>query len=261
MSKVRRAAVAGLFYPADPDELRTMIVRLLAAADGDGPTPKALVLPHAGYIYSGAIAASGYARLGAARNSIQRVVVLGPAHRIGFRGLAVSTADQFMTPLGNVPVDRAAVEDILTLSQVRTLDEAHAQEHSLEVHLPFLQECLGDFTVVPVVVGEASAEEVDAVLERLWGGAETLIIISSDLSHYHSYDAARQLDRATSRAIEELRTQDIDYEDACGRAPLNGLLLAARKHGLHGKTVDLRNSGDTAGGRERVVGYGAYVFR
>ncbi|MGA7801786.1 MAG: AmmeMemoRadiSam system protein B [Gammaproteobacteria bacterium] len=260
MSTVREPAVAGLFYPADPDELRAMVDGFLAAADASGPAPKALVVPHAGYVYSGPVAASGYARLAGARSTIRRVVLLGPAHRVGFRGLAASSAKQFATPLGSIPVDRAAVEDILSLPQVHSLDEAHAQEHSLEVHLPFLQACLQEFTLVPLVVGDATAQEVDEVLERLWGGPETLVVISSDLSHYHDYDSARRLDTATSRAIEALRPQDIHYEQACGRNPISGLLVAARKHGLHGKTVDLRNSGDTAGGRDQVVGYGAYVF-
>ncbi|MEJ2687489.1 MAG: AmmeMemoRadiSam system protein B [Gammaproteobacteria bacterium] len=260
MSTVREPAVAGLFYPDDPEELRTMVNGLLAAARTEEPAPKALVVPHAGYVYSGPIAASGYARLAGVRSTIRRVVLLGPAHRVGFRGLAATTADFFVTPLGSIPVDRPAVDDILSLPQVHALDEAHAQEHSLEVHLPFLQACLQDFTLVPLVVGDASAEEVDEVLERLWGGPETLIVISSDLSLDHDDETARRLDTATSHAIEALRPEDIHYEQACGRNPVGGLLVAARKHGLHGKTIDLRNSGDTAGGRDQVVGYGAYVF-
>jgi len=260
MSNLRMPAVAGLFYPAEAHALRELIRGYLAQARPDGPPPKALVVPHAGYVYSGPVAASAYARLAPLRDTVNRVVLLGPAHRVGFYGLAASSADAFVTPLGNVPVDREALDRALALPQVRVLDQAHAQEHSLEVHLPFLQECLAQFQVVPLVVGDATAAEVDEVLELLWGGPETLVVISSDLSHYHDYDTARQLDTATSRAIENLRPDDIDYEQACGRVPVTGLLVAARRHALQGRTVDLRSSGDTAGPREQVVGYGAYVF-
>jgi len=261
MSSIRQPAVAGLFYPAAPEELHAMIQGFLAQAAGDGTPPKAIIAPHAGYIYSGPVAASVYARLRPLRGRIQRVVLLGPSHRVGFEGLALSSADFFRTPLGDIPLDASARQQLATLPQVRVMDEAHLMEHSLEVHLPFLQEVLGEFSLVPLVVGEASAEEVDAVLERLWGGPETLVVVSSDLSHYHSYDQAREMDRDTSQAIETLRYRDLGYDDACGRNPVRGLLLAAGRHGLGGHTVDLRNSGDTAGPRDRVVGYGAYLFR
>ena len=261
MSTIRAPAVAGMFYPEDPEELRDMVRGFLREAPADGPPPKAIIAPHAGYVYSGPIAASAYARVAAGRDRIRRVVLLGPAHRVGFRGLAASQADAFATPLGVVPVDTATVARLVAdFPQVRYLDEAHALEHSLEVHLPFLQEVLDEFTLVPLVVGEAGADEVDEVLEALWDGPETLIVISSDLSHYHDYETARRLDARTSRAIEALRPQDIYYENACGRNPVNGLLKAAREHGLRVNTVDLRNSGDTAGPRDQVVGYGAYVF-
>ena len=260
MSGVREPAVAGQFYPADTRELRRMLAGFLAAARTAGGVPKAVIVPHAGYIYSGPVAASAYALLAPARGVITRVVLLGPAHRVGFSGLALSGADHFATPLGRVPVARAAAEQLSGLPQVQVLDAAHAHEHSLEVQLPFLQEVLGDFTVVPLVVGDAEPEEVGAVLERLWGGPETLIVVSSDLSHYHDYATALKLDRETSDAIEQLRPQDIEYDSACGRNPVAGLLHVARKKGLTARTVDLRNSGDTAGARDRVVGYGAYVF-
>lgn len=260
MTTVRQPAVAGMFYPDDPRVLRSMIDEFLRTAKSDGGAPKALIAPHAGYVYSGPIAASAYARLASVRDTVRRVVLLGPSHRVPFHGLAASSASQFLTPLGPVPVDQEAYNQILDLPQVRVLDEAHALEHSLEVHLPFLQEVLHDFAVVPLVVGEASASEVDEVLERLWGGPETLIVVSSDLSHYHDYATARAMDSRTSKAIEALHPQAIDYDQACGRAPMNGLLEAARKHGLRVHTVDLRNSGDTAGPRDQVVGYGAYVF-
>lgn len=261
MHTARTPAVAGMFYPADARELRARVRALLAAAEpAAGPAPKAVIAPHAGYIYSGPVAASIYARLIPARGRIRRVVLLGPAHRVAFDGLALSSATAFATPLGEIPLDTAATAQLFTLPQIRILDEAHRAEHSLEVQLPFLQEVLGDFTLIPLVVGDAAPEEVSEVIEALWGGDETLIVISSDLSHYHDYATARRLDAATSRAIESLRPQDIRYEDACGRNPVNGLLLCARRHGLCARMLDLRNSGDTAGTRDRVVGYGAFAF-
>jgi MEMO1 family protein len=232
----------------------------LSAVAGSGPVPKAIIAPHAGYIYSGPIAASAYTRIAPARETIRRVVLLGPAHRLAFWGLALPSVERLATPLGEVLVDSEATSALAALPPVQVLDEAHAEEHSLEVHLPFLQTVLADFAVVPLAVGEASAEEVGQVLELLWGGPETLIVVSSDLSHYYDYDTARRLDRATSRAIEELRPEDIKYEQACGRVPVCGLLHVARKHGMRAQTIDLRNSGDTAGSRDQVVGYGAYVF-
>ncbi|MCR4348175.1 MAG: AmmeMemoRadiSam system protein B [Sulfuricaulis sp.] len=260
MVNVRNPAVAGLFYPADPRELHALVTGYLAAGSASGAVPKAIIAPHAGYIYSGPIAASAYARLQPARGRITRVVLLGPAHRVGFQGLALSAADCFQTPLGRVTVDQEAVKKISRLPQVHIIDAAHAQEHSLEVHLPFLQEVLGEFSLVPLVVGDAGPVEVAEVLDLLWGGPETLIVISSDLSHYHDYNTAQQLDRATSQAIEQLRPEDIQYDHACGRNPVNGLLHVARRRGLKATTIDLRNSGDTAGSKDQVVGYGAYVF-
>jgi len=261
MQTVRTPAVAGLFYPADATELHTQVQQFLKECEPPATAPpKAIIVPHAGYIYSGPIAASAYARLRMARAVITRVVLLGPSHRVGFRGIAVSGMAAFATPLGRIPVDSAAVEQVRQLPEVGFLEQAHAQEHSLEVHLPFLQEVLGDFKLAPLVVGDAQPSEVGAVLEALWGGPETLIVISSDLSHYHDYLTARNLDRATSQAIEALRYEDIGYDQACGRNPVNGLLWVARRKGLRGATIDLRNSGDTAGSRDQVVGYGAYVF-
>lgn len=262
MTAVRHPAVAGSFYPADPYRLQTLLKGLLAAVPPAVETaPKALIAPHAGYIYSGPIAASVYARLAPARATIRRVVLMGPSHRVPFRGLAASPVEEFATPLGSVPVDQDAIRPLLDLPYFGYLEEAHRQEHSLEVHIPFLQSVLEDFSLVPIVVGDAGPEQVASVLERLWGGAETLIVISSDLSHYHDYATAQRMDGATSDAIVALRPEDIGYENACGRIPVGGLLLAARKRGLHGECVDLRNSGDTAGTRDRVVGYGGYVFR
>lgn len=261
MPTIRKPAVAGLFYPSDPRALRAQLEDFLGAVpDPAEAAPKAIIAPHAGYIYSGPIAASAYARLKLARDHIRRVVLLGPAHRVGFRGLAHANAEFFETPLGRVPVDMEALAGIADLPQVVLREDAHLLEHSLEVHVPFLQIVLADFNLVPLVVGEARPEEVGEVIERLWGGAETFIVISSDLSHYHSYAVARELDRATSEAIEQLRYEDLDYDHACGRVPVSGLLHVARSRGLSARTVDLRNSGDTAGPRDQVVGYGAYVL-
>lgn len=263
MVQIREPAVAGMFYPDNPLLLQQQVEAFLdtRAAGRADTAPKALIVPHAGYVYSGPVAASAYRRLFAQADTIQRVVLLGPAHRLAFRGLAATSAEFFSTPLGLVKIDRQAVERILALPQVRIVDEAHREEHSLEVQLPFLQCVLGEhFSLVPLVVGDAGAEAVAEVLEQLWGGSETLIVISSDLSHYHDYGTAKRLDQATSTAIERLDPQAIDYEQACGRNPVSGLLVAARHHALHATTLDLRNSGDTAGSRDRVVGYGAYAF-
>jgi MEMO1 family protein len=258
----RPPAVAGMFYPANREQLHTDVQTYLNAIDTPraDQVPKAIIVPHAGYVYSGPVAASAYARLAPARDRIHRVVLLGPSHRVAFRGLATSSADSFTTPLGEVPLDCTAIDSLANLPQVQHLDEAHALEHSLEVHLPFLQEVLDDFQLVPLVVGDARPAEVAEVLERLWGGPETLIVISSDLSHYHDYATAQRLDRHTSEAIEDLRAEAVHSEDACGCVPVSGLLYLAREHGLNASTVDLRNSGDTAGPRDKVVGYGAYVF-
>ncbi|MBK1716773.1 AmmeMemoRadiSam system protein B [Thiocystis violacea] len=261
MSKVRAPAVADRFYPGDPEELMRLVDGLL---DSAGPTtaapPKALIVPHAGYIYSGPIAASAYATLAPVRDRIRRVVLLGPSHRLAFQGLATTSADGFATPLGTVGIDRQAIDLALTLPQVSILDQAHALEHSLEVQLPFLQRVLSDFSLVPFVVGEAGPEAVAQVLERLWDGPETLILISSDLTHYLDYESARRIDTATSAAIEALNPESIGQDQACGRIPVNGLLTLARRRGLKARTLDLRNSGDTAGPRDQVVGYGAYAL-
>lgn len=261
MGAIRNAAVAGMFYPAEPEELAHEIRQFLGAIQpSSAPAPKAVIAPHAGYIYSGPIAASAYARIAALRHVISRVVLIGPSHRVAFRGLAVPSAEAFRTPLGTVPVDRPAVAELLKLAEVGVLDAAHAQEHSLEVHLPFLQTLLDRFALVPIVAGDASPEEVAKVLDAVWGGPETLVVVSSDLSHYLDYQSAQRLDDETRTAIEGLDPAAIAYEQACGRIPIGGLLTIAKRRGLSVETVDMRNSGDTAGPRDRVVGYGAWVF-
>lgn len=261
MTTIRPAAVAGQFYPGTASALRSAIEGYLAQATvPDGPAPKAIIAPHAGYVYSGAVAAAAYARVRAAAGIIRRVVLLGPCHRVAVRGLALSSAAAFATPLGNVPVDGEARRRLLAMPQVHVFDETHRDEHGLEVHLPFLQVILDDFTLVPLVVGDASAEAVAAVLEAVWGGPETLIVVSSDLSHYLPYGEAQRLDDATCRAIEALDAGGIGRDQACGRVPVCGLLHLAKRRGLEVVGVDLRNSGDTAGPRDRVVGYGSWLF-
>ena len=260
MTRVRSPAVAGFFYPGEARTLRADVEALLAPVETDAPPPRALIVPHAGYPYSGPVAATAYARLREARHDIRRVVLLGPSHRVPLRGLAASSAEAFATPLGEIPLDREALARLGELPQVQTLDRAHAREHSLEVQLPFLQVLLEDFTLVPLVAGDAEPHEVAAVLEPFRDDPQTLILISSDLSHYHDYATAQRLDRATCHAIETLDDTAIGYEQACGRVPVCGMLALARRHGLAVTTLDLRSSGDTAGPRDQVVGYGAWAF-
>ena len=259
MADIRNPAVAGQFYPANADELAATVTMLLDEAGQRGDVaPKALIVPHAGYSYSGPVAASAYSRLRPYRHRYTRVILLGPCHRIPVTGMALSTADAFRTPLGNVPVDSGALSGI-DLPRVNNFDATHKYEHSLEVQLPFLQAVLDDFSIVPIAVGDVQAKAVANVLEALWGGDETLIVVSSDLSHYLDYDSATALDAATCRSIEQLDTH-IDQNAACGATPVRGLLIAARHKGLQVITLDLRNSGDTAGDKEFVVGYGAWVL-
>ncbi len=255
----RVPAVAGSFYPGQPQQLHETISAYLQDVKPGGKVPKAIIAPHAGYMYSGPIAASAYARLIPAAGIIKRVVLIGPSHRVGFKGIAVSACQAFNTPLGNITLDGGAIKELLKLPFVLQLEQAHQHEHSLEVHLPFLQEVLHDFKLIPLVVGEAGTEQVSQVLELLWGEEETLLVISSDLSHYHDYETARRLDQATSALIEKLDYQHISADAACGRGPISGLLRLLQKKSLHIKTIDLRNSGDTAGDKRQVVGYGAYV--
>lgn len=261
MPVVRPPAVAGSFYPGDADRLAATVDHLLAEAETTGSTePRALIVPHAGYAYSGPIAASGYARLSSAARRIRRVLLLGPSHFVPFRGLALPEASALATPLGEVPVDRDAAELAGRFSQVAALSGAHAREHSLEVQLPFLQRMFERVSVLPLVVGSASAQEIAEVLDALWTPADTLLLVSSDLSHYLPYARAAQVDRATAGRIASLSPEPLTPEEACGAAPINGLLAAARRRRLRVEPLDLRSSGDTAGGRDQVVGYGAFAF-
>jgi AmmeMemoRadiSam system protein B len=255
----RPAAVAGLFYPGDSAALERSVMELLAKAPADDAHAKAIIAPHAGYPYSGPTAAHAYRLLEGRRSRIRKVVLIGPAHRVYLQGMALPSVDAFATPLGDVPIDLDGVELALAQPATQVSDEAHALEHSLEVHLPFLQAVLDDFRLVPIVVGVCSEDAVAAVLEALWGGEETVIVASSDLSHFHAYAEARAIDAQTTKRIEA-RNTNLQGEEACGAYALNGLLLAAQAHDLQVRTLDVRNSGDTAGDRHRVVGYGAYVL-
>lgn len=262
MANVRPAAVAGAFYPGDSRELLAEIDALLGAVESLAPCfghPKALIVPHAGYVYSGGVAASAYSELASARGVVRRVVMLGPVHRVPVRGLALPASEAFVTPLGRIPIDRDAVKAASALPQVVASGPAHALEHSLEVQLPFLQRVLGAFALVPFAVGDASVEEVAQVIEHLWGGPETLIVLSTDLSHYHAYDEARRIDGATLERIERL-SADLNHDQACGATPLNGLLRVARTRGLKIRRLAACNSGDTAGDRDRVVGYASFAL-
>lgn len=263
MNQVRHAAVAGTFYPGDKQVLADDVDTLLDAARQNGSeiciAPKAIIVPHAGYMYSGAIASSAYVRLRSVHDTIKRVVLLGPVHRVAVRGLALPGVDAFATPLGEVAIDQSAVAAIENMRQLVVSPDAHAAEHSLEVQLPFLQSVLDDFKLVPLAVGDATPDEVAEVLDILWGGPETLIVISSDLSHFLPYQAAQAVDAQTAQNILDLR-HSLNHEQACGGTPVNGLLLAARHHNLQPYLLDLRNSGDTAGDRGRVVGYAAFAF-
>ncbi|MBI3527582.1 MAG: AmmeMemoRadiSam system protein B [Betaproteobacteria bacterium] len=260
MNLVRAPAVAGAFYPGTVEGLQSQLSTLLASARApDGRRPKALIAPHAGYVYSGSIAASAYAHLAPHRNDYSRVVLLGPAHRVRLRGLALPETTAFATPLGEISVDSEAGKALRRLPQVCVSDQAHALEHSLEVHLPFLQQTLAGFTLVPLAVGDASGQEIAEVLDLLWGGNETLIVVSSDLSHYLPYSQARLVDEQTARMILDLAPR-LNHEQACGATPVNGLLHTAERRGLRPELLDLRNSGDTAGDKNRVVGYASFAF-
>jgi len=260
---IRPAAVAGRFYPEDALALRTTVEKLLGDTNktvSGGKAPKAIIAPHAGYIFSGPIAAAAFARFLPDRDQIRRIVLIGPAHYVRVPGFAAPEWSAFATPLGVVPVDPGMVAGLRSSRQVLFSNQPHAQEHCLEVELPFLQVVLDQFNVVPLLVGSADTEEVATVLDHLWGGPETRIVVSSDLSHFHDYQTARRLDAETARTIVGLEPEALGEDAACGRIPINGLLEVARKRGLTPRMLDLRNSGDTAGSRQEVVGYGAFEF-
>ncbi|PJE80943.1 hypothetical protein CI610_00101 [invertebrate metagenome] len=255
--KTRQPAVAGTFYPKSADKLQTMISDFLSDTEKTSIVPKALIVPHAGYIYSGAIAASAYCLLEPLKQTIRRVVLLGPSHHVSFKGLALPDCNNFSTPLGNIPLDTDTMNELLSSSLVHILDQAHQMEHSLEVQCPFLHICLQNFQLIPLLTGDCAPMSVADIIDSLWGGDETLIIISTDLSHYHNYEEARQRDEQTVRAIQQL-SPSLTSGQACGCTPLNGMLTETLHRGMRVTPLDIRNSGDTAGDKKRVVGYGAF---
>lgn len=260
MPSPRVPAVAGQFYPGDANTLAREVKRLVEQTRPQGIYPKAIIAPHAGYIYSGPIAASAYAEILADSRKIQRVILLGPSHHVSFKGVATASAPSFLTPLGPVAVDRGAIAEAVMLGIIHEFDSAHVQEHSLEVHLPFLQHLLPMVNLIPLITGDDDTVAARKALIHFWGGDETLIVVSSDLSHYLSYGAAQGKDRATAAKIQRLGGDLIDFDEACGATAVNGLCAAAANQGLTCRLLDLRNSGDTAGTRDRVVGYGAFAF-
>jgi MEMO1 family protein len=258
--QTRAPAVAGTFYPGNAERLMTTVDGFLADARGSQAAPaKAVIAPHAGYVYSGPIAGSAYHALSLRGDSVSRVIVLGPSHRVPFSGVAVSSAKAFATPLGVLAVDQDATQDLLKEKLANENDRAHAQEHSLEVHLPFVQRIFPKASVVPLLVGDDEYARVAEILERLWGGNETAIVVSSDLSHYLDYRSACRVDCETAELIVARDAGAVDFDQACGATPINGLLQVAAAHNLAMTTLDLRNSGDTAGPRDQVVGYGAFA--
>ena len=262
MGNIKQPCVDGYFYPGNPEILKKTVHTLIMKAKSyDIEPPKAIIAPHAGYVYSGPVAATIYKTLIPSKDLIKRVVLLGPAHRLAFNGIATTNCEGFATPLGNVPIDLKAITSVLSLPNIQVLEHAYDMEHSLEVQLPFLQVILSNFSLVPFVVGNAKADDVANLILHLWGGPETLIVISSDLSHYYDYATAQNFDLAASKAITDLAADDLKDHHACGRLPIKGLLLASAKLQLQAQVLDLRNSGDTAGAKDRVVGYGAYHFK
>jgi MEMO1 family protein len=259
VEKVRKAAVSGMFYPDDPATLRADVEAYLRQAPQPGSPPVAAIVPHAGYVYSGTVAGAAYAVIRQQQTRYRHVLLMGPAHRVPLRGIAASCADIFETPLGAVRVDRERIDHLTSTVGVAVLEAAHQAEHCLEVQLPFLQLALNQFSIIPLLVGAVTPEDTAAVIGAAMS-PETLLIISSDLSHYLPYTDAQALDRQTTRTIEQLAWQDLEHEQACGASAIQGCLYYAEQNQWKVRTVGLANSGDTAGGRDRVVGYGAYVF-
>lgn len=259
--KIRKEAVAGTFYPEGTIELETLITTLLHEKDlPDIPPPKAIIVPHAGYVFSGSIAASAYRKIKSFSSLIKKVVILGPSHRVSFNGIALSSDEQWATPLGNVEVDQETCCELKTIDFINYNDAAHKEEHSIEVQLPFLQKTLNDFTIIPLLSCQTSLKEAVYTLEKVWGDEETLIIISSDLSHFLNYDDCRKKDHETVNAIENFDYDKLKNDDACGLIPISALLAVAKQKKMKMETLDVRCSGDTAGRRDSVVGYASFGF-
>jgi len=257
---IRPAAVADIFYTANGTELAAQVSDFMDADEVTNIVPKALIVPHAGYIYSGGTAGKGFALVKKLTAAVNKIVLIGPCHRVWIQGLAIPDCQYFETPLGKIEVDSKTLNELVKFPQVTISDQAHAQEHSLEVQLPFLQSIFDQFKLIPLVAGEVSEDAFIEVLEYLWGGEETLIVISSDLSHFLDYDAAVAIDNKTSQAIESFEAGSINSDMACGSAGIKALLSLAKNKNLHVKTIHQCNSGDTAGDKDRVVGYGTYAI-
>ena len=257
--KNKKADVAGLFYPAEPKELREMIEVFISNAKVAQNLTRAIIAPHAGYVYSGPIAGSAYRALYSSKETIKNVVIMSPSHNISFDGVATHSADSFSTPLGDLHVNKEIKETISNLPFVKELDNAFIREHALEVHLPFIQHTLPQAKIVPLIVGHTYPEEIQMLLETLWPDPTNAFVISSDLSHFLSYVQAQKIDSLTAKQIEKLLYKEIHHEQCCGFFPLRGLLKFAKEHGLKITALDLRNSADTAGDKGRVVGYGSFI--
>lgn len=257
--RTRAPAVAGMFYSDKPQELAANVRSFVAAASSTSKAPKAIVAPHAGYIYSGPVAGSAYAALALRGEEVERVILIGPSHRVAFSGLATSGAAVFETPLGPMHVDRDAVAALTSKHLAREFDNPHQNEHSLEVQLPFLKQACPGARIVPILSGDDDWQAMAQAIDLLWGGQETALVVSSDLSHYHDYATAKSIDAATAGALEKLAAGRVDFEQACGATAVNALLSVAASKDMACTTLDLRNSGDTAGPRDRVVGYGAFA--
>ncbi len=257
---LQAAAVAGMFYPGNPAQLAAGVDGSLAKAAPPRLSPKAVIAPHAGHVYSGDIAGAAYRLLAQRKGEIKRVVLLGPNHRMPVRGIALSPAEAWETPFGPLPVDRTARDSLARQPGFAVTPMPFVNEHSLEVHLPFIHRVLGKVEILPMLVGETTTEQASRTLDALWGGPETAIIISSDLSHYHDYETCRTKDEETASGIERLQ-QDICVGDrACGFHSIKGLIDQAQRRDLRVTALDVRNSGDTHGPRDRVVGYGSFAF-
>ncbi len=257
---IRQAAVAGQFYPADKIQLQTQIDQLMATGKvQSGARPEALIVPHAGYVFSGRTAAQAYQSLISRRHEIKRVILFGPAHRVYLAGMALPSVDSFRTPLGDIPLDRENIARVATLPGVIESDEVHRLEHSLEVQLPFLQSILDDFLLIPVAVGDCDADTVASLLDSLWGGNDSLTIISTDLSHFHPYDVAEKIDASTCQKILD-KSSNLTGKEACGARVLNGLMRSKHAQALDIELLACCNSGNTAGDKNRVVGYGSFIL-
>jgi len=260
----RQASVAGSFYPKNPAQLKKTLTNLFNANEDlniDFQTPvKAIIAPHAGYIYSGPIAAKAYSLVSTCIKGKNKITIIGPSHFVPFNGIALSTAEFFETPLGKIKVDHHAYELINRIPEVIYLDEAHAREHSIEVHLPFIQYLKKDVRIIPLAVGQTSYQKVAKVLEKFCEEKDNLIIISSDLSHYHAYGYAQKYDLQTALKIENYKCSQLGPNEACGYLAIAGLLKMAKDRKYKIKRIDLCNSGDTSGSKDTVVGYGSWFF-